>query len=129
MAKYIFKTEPYKHQREALKKCWNHRFYGLFMEMGTGKSKVTIDNIGILFSQRLLDSALIIAPKGVYDNWCSKELVQHLSENIQCQIVRWSPSKSQKFNRELDTFVAKKSDKLKIFVMNGYELLRMPMNP
>ena len=118
MTKYIFKTEPYKHQREVLKKSWNSRFYGLFMEMGTGKSKVAIDTIGILFSQRFLDSALIIAPKGVYDNWCSKELLQHLSDDIECQIVRWSPSKSQKFNRELDTFVAKKSDKLKIFVMN-----------
>ena len=111
MSKYVFKTEPYEHQREVLKKSWNSRFYGLFMEMGTGKSKVAIDTIGILFSQRMIDSALIIAPKGVYDNWCSKELLQHLSDDIQCQIVRWSPSKSQKFSKELDTLVAKKSDK------------------
>ena len=35
------------------------------MEMGTGKTKVTIDNIAYLF-QRKITAALIIAPKSVY---------------------------------------------------------------
>jgi hypothetical protein len=43
MSEYIFKTKPYEHQFKALKKSWNKEFYGLFMEMGTGKSKVLID--------------------------------------------------------------------------------------
>ena len=36
------------------------------MEMGTGKTKVTIDNMAYLYLQRKIDSALVIAPKSVY---------------------------------------------------------------
>ena len=46
--KYKFKTKPYEHQLLALNKSWNKREYAYFMEMGTGKSKVLIDNISIL---------------------------------------------------------------------------------
>ncbi len=38
--KYLFKTEPYQHQRDALQLSWKADAFALFMEMGTGKSKV-----------------------------------------------------------------------------------------
>ena len=41
---YKFKTDPYKHQITALEKSWNRETYAYFMEMGTGKSKVLVDN-------------------------------------------------------------------------------------
>ena len=43
MGEYKFKTKPYDHQLKALEKSWDKEYYGLFMEMGTGKSKVLID--------------------------------------------------------------------------------------
>ena len=42
--KYKFKTKPYAHQMTALEKSWNKETYAYFMEMGTGKTKVLIDN-------------------------------------------------------------------------------------
>ena len=42
---YKFKTKPYAHQITALEKSWDKKSYGYFMEMGTGKSKVLVDNI------------------------------------------------------------------------------------
>ena len=36
---YKFKTEPYEHQKDALKKCWNKESFAIFAEMGTGKTK------------------------------------------------------------------------------------------
>ena len=45
---YKFKTKPYKHQLTALKKSWDKIEYGYFMEMGTGKSKVLVDNMSML---------------------------------------------------------------------------------
>ena len=42
--KYKFKTNPYEHQEIALRKALGKREYGYFMEMGTGKSKVLIDD-------------------------------------------------------------------------------------
>ena len=41
---YKFKKKPYKHQLTALEKSWNRETYAYFMEMGTGKTKVLIDN-------------------------------------------------------------------------------------
>ena len=48
VTKYNFKTKPFAHQLEALEKCWDQKTYALFMEMGTGKTKVLLDNIGVL---------------------------------------------------------------------------------
>ena len=49
--KYKFKTKPFKHQAEALEKACNERYYAFFMEMGTGKTKVALDNLGMLYQQ------------------------------------------------------------------------------
>ena len=64
---YKFKTKPYEHQLTALKKSWDKKVFAYFMEMGTGKSKVLIDNISMLYDKGEIDGALIIAPKGVYN--------------------------------------------------------------
>jgi superfamily II DNA or RNA helicase len=71
---YPFKTVPYAHQKTALEKSWEKESYGLFMEMGTGKSKVLIDNMSMLYDQGYINGALIIAPKGVYRNWEKQEI-------------------------------------------------------
>ena len=69
MGKYKFRTKPFEHQQKALDDSWSADYYALFMEMGTGKSKVAIDTIGMLYQARKISAALIVAPKGVYDNW------------------------------------------------------------
>ena len=63
---YIFKTEPYARQKKALDKSCDSKEFALFMEMGTGKSKVLIDNVTYLFVKNKINGVLIIAPKGVY---------------------------------------------------------------
>ena len=44
MTEFIFKTDPYDHQLQALTESCDKEEYALFMEMGCGKSKVAIDN-------------------------------------------------------------------------------------
>ena len=44
---YKFKTKPYEHQLKALEMSWERPYFAYFMEMGTGKSKVLIDNISM----------------------------------------------------------------------------------
>ena len=63
---YKFKTEPFQHQKDVLKTSWSKTVWAYFMEMGTGKSKVCIDNVGILFEKNEIDTFVVIAPKGVY---------------------------------------------------------------
>ena len=66
---FRFKTKPYKHQLDALKTSCEKDEYALLMDMGTGKSKVLIDTIAYLYDAGKINSAFILAPKGVYKNW------------------------------------------------------------
>ena len=80
---YKFKTKPYAHQITALEKSWNKETYAYFMEMGTGKTKVLIDNLAMLYDKGKVDGALIIAPKGVVKTWYEQELPTHLPNHIE----------------------------------------------
>ena len=114
---YKFKTKPYKHQLKALEKSWASDTYALFMEMGTGKSKVLVDNIAILYDRGAIKGALIVAPKGVYKNWDAIEFPTHLPDHIECTKVLWEPTATKKKQAELDTLFDDKGD-LKILIMN-----------
>ena len=48
---YKFKTKPFDHQMTALEKSWNKETFAYFMEMGTGKTKVLIDNMAMLYDK------------------------------------------------------------------------------
>ena len=61
---YKFKTQPYEHQLKALTMSWDKEYFAYFMEMGTGKSKVLIDNIAMLYDKAKINGDLIVAPKG-----------------------------------------------------------------
>ena len=115
--KYRFKTEPFEHQRAALGASWNKHEFAYFMEMGTGKSKVLIDNMAILYDYGHIDSALIIAPKGVYKNWANIEIPKHLPDHIQHRIICWTPNPNKQEKEELVSLFEATPD-LIIFVMN-----------
>ena len=96
--KFRYRTEPYEHQRVALEKSYDKKNFGYFMEMGCGKSKVLLDNITWLYDNKLIDTAIIVAPKGVYRNWQVSEIPTHLPEDIDPEIYVWSanPNKTQR---------------------------------
>ena len=55
---YKFKTKPYKHQMTALEKSWNRENFAYFMEMGTGKTKVLIDNLAMLYDKGKVNNVM-----------------------------------------------------------------------
>jgi len=114
---YRFKTKPYEHQLQALEKSWAQDTYALFMEMGTGKSKVLVDNIAMLYDRGAVRGALIIAPKGVYKNWNDIEFPTHMPEHVEYTKVLWEPNITKKKQHELDTLFLD-DDKLKVLIMN-----------
>ena len=114
---YRFKTKPYGHQIKALEKSWGQETYGLFMEMGTGKSKVLVDNIAMLYDRGAIRAALIVAPKGVYKNWDDIEFPTHMPEHVDYTKVLWEANLTKKKQFELDTLFDDKGD-LKILIMN-----------
>ena len=102
---YRFKTKPFKHQLKALEESWNRQVWAWFMEMGTGKSKVAIDTIGILHMMEKINAAFIVAPKGVYDNWVKGEIPTHLPDDVDRQIMRWTPANTKKYQDEMWDFL------------------------
>ncbi len=119
MSEYNFKTKPYAHQLEALKQAYNKEYYAFFMEMGTGKSKVLIDEIGGYFLQGKIDSALIIAPKGVYRNWERGEIPTHLPDEIPYTVAAWrAPSEMTKDDKKKLKDIIYPNGKLRILLMN-----------
>jgi len=115
--KYKFKTKPYAHQLTALEKSWNKKVFAYFMEMGTGKTKVAIDNIAMLYDNGKINGALIIAPKGVYKNWYSQEIPDHLPDHIKPTTVLWKSLINKTQQEELDKLFQPGLD-LHILVMN-----------
>jgi SNF2 family DNA or RNA helicase len=117
---YKFKTKPYAHQITALEKSWNKAHFAYFMEMGTGKSKVLIDNIAMLYDKGKINGALIVAPKGVYQNWFDIEIPNHMPTHIEKKMVLWKASfmKDNKIvSKEVDALFETGTD-LHILVMN-----------
>ena len=114
---YKFKTEPYEHQKDALKKCYNKEAFAIFAEMGTGKTKIALDNACILYNQGKIDRLLVIAPKGTYMNWVDQEIPIHIPDYVDKKVVAWKQSTSQKYMSELKSMMNNNFE-LKIMVMN-----------
>jgi SNF2 family DNA or RNA helicase len=114
---YKFRLKPYKHQLTALEKSWNKETYAYFMEMGTGKTKVLIDNMSMLYDKGKIDGALIIAPKGVVKTWYEQELPAHLPEHIENVTVLWQPNITKTQQEKLESLFEIETA-LHILVMN-----------
>ena len=114
---YKFKTEPYKHQLDALEKSWNREVYALFMEMGTGKTKVLIDNMSMLYDKGKIDGALIVAPKGVIGTWFKQEIPAHLADHVEKKAVLWQALINKTQKAKLDSLFTVDDD-LHILIMN-----------
>jgi len=115
---YKFKTKPYAHQLKALEMSWNKEVFAYFMEMGTGKSKVLLDNVAMLFDKGKINSVLIVAPKGVYKNWYDSEIPEHLAKHIDRNVVLWKSLVTKEQKRKCDSLFDHDFTKLQIFIMN-----------
>jgi len=114
---YKFKTKPYAHQLTALEKSWNRETYAYFMEMGTGKTKVLIDNLAMLYDKGKVNGALIIAPKGVVGTWYNNELPTHLPDHITNVTTLWQSHITKKQREKLESLF-EVEESLHILIMN-----------
>ena len=102
---YNYKTEPYEHQKEALNIGADKNLFAYFMEMGTGKTKVALDNAAMLYNEELVNVVLVVAPNSVYRNW-QDEINTHCPVDTTIHTHK----KDKKFVRE--------STKLSFFLIN-----------
>lgn len=79
---YQFKTKPFNHQLKAFELSKSREYFGLFMDMGTGKTKVGIDTMAYLYGENKIDGVLITAPNGVHRQWIQDQLKVHMPDGV-----------------------------------------------
>ena len=114
---YKFKTKPFAHQLKALEMSWKKEVFAYFMEMGTGKSKVLIDNISMLYDNGKINGVLIVAPKGVYKNWSDSEIPTHMVDHIEKNILVGQSILNDKQKQKLNSLF-ETGEHLNVLVMN-----------
>lgn len=88
-----FKTKPYEHQQEALDKMDGQANYAILAGVGTGKSKIMIDDASRLYRQGAIDTLVILSPIGVHrDAWVGDDetpglVAQHLPDDIPREVA------------------------------------------
>ena len=114
---YKFKTKPYAHQLKALEMSWDKEVFALIMEMGTGKSKVLIDNVSMLYDKGKIKGVVIVAPKGVYKNWHESEIPIHMANHVEYVSTLWQSNINKKQEKELSKLF-KTGHELHILIVN-----------
>jgi|TARA_S200002703_G_scaffold123106_1_gene109040 SNF2 family DNA or RNA helicase len=115
--KYKFKTKPYAHQLKALEMSCDKEVFAYFMEMGTGKSKVLIDNMSMLYDKGKINGVVIVAPKGVYKTWYETELPTHMAKHVEYVSVLWQSNINKKQEKELSKLF-KTGHQLHVLIVN-----------
>ena len=88
-----FKTKPWKHQLEAVRK-FEHKEYGaLLMEMGLGKTKTIIDIAANKFRRGEIERVLVICPSPLKRQWAGAQLAEHCA--VPYRSVLWESSRAR----------------------------------
>lgn len=111
----------WQHQTRAKKLAYHRDYFAWLMEMGTGKTKVCIDEFQELYYEGKIEFVFIMAPKGVYMNWINNELPAHLTQQAKDDSFTrvWMSGGGNKTEQEyLSHLLGDHAIYLKIFVMN-----------
>lgn len=111
------KTVPFPYQVEDTQKLLDHAAFALFLEMGCGKSKITIDAACVLATAKQINTVIVVAPASVRSVWADAsygEIKKHA----------WAPSRVVEFAE--GKMKTKWSDDVPTlqWCVTNYELLR-----
>ncbi len=115
-AYFLYKTAPYDHQIDAFNAVYGREYFALFMQQGTGKSKVAIDVASNLYKEGKIDGVMLIAPNGVQEQWEIEQIPTH--SPVRYQTLLWRSSNAASYNKELSRFIEEKSEAIKWFCVN-----------
>lgn len=84
---YSYRITPRGYQKSAMKLIYNRKRVGLFFEMGTGKTKIVLDFLGAMFTNKKIARALVIAPLTALDVW-EDEIDKNWPSNLTYSLLR-----------------------------------------
>ena len=111
---HTYKTTPYGHQMNANGFLRDIPGAGLFMDPGTGKSKVLIDDFTYQSHMGFVSGLMVVCPNSITGNWAD-ELIIHSPLNL--DIHTWSAGQHKQLKRWMDS-----KPRLTVFVI-GVESL------
>ena len=112
------KTEPYQHQVEAFNRFKDSEYFALFMDMGTGKSKVAIDIASYKFKKGDIDGMMILAPNNVHIQWVEEQLEQHCAIPYKAMVWNQTSFNHNRYRLALKSFIKDDIPALKVFSLN-----------
>jgi len=127
MGDLILKTTPMGHQQEGYDKYKGRRYFGLFWEQGTGKTKTLLDHAAYAYSRGVIDCLVVIAPNGVHANWVVEEIPKHLAIENHIAFTYYN-GKGKKWEKEFVDLISEDNhrDKLKVicFPTEGFSMAK-----
>ena len=100
--------EPRRHQRLAEEFCMTHSHAGLLLDMGLGKTVVTLTVLHrLLYDEFALNKALVIAPKRVAEDTWSREAEKwdHLSDLRVVKVLGSAKQREAALRQDGDVYV------------------------
>ena len=116
MPDFLYKTKPFEHQVRAFNFARDKEAFALFMEMGTGKTKTTIDLAVDMYQKGEINAVLIIAPNGVHTQWIREQLPLHCA--VPYEGVAFKSTASKALKNDIHKICTVPSDNLKFFAVN-----------
>jgi SNF2 family DNA or RNA helicase len=106
-----------QHQTQALEKASGRPYFAYLMEMGTGKSLVACTELASEYLKGNIDAAIIVAPKGSYEDWATKHLPEASWTPENSVVYVW---KGQGTKGERDQFrrVQEPTERMRFLIMN-----------
>ena len=105
--------KPFAHQTRALAAARQHSVFALFMEQGTGKTRVAIDRAVGLWAEGSIDAVLVVTKKGVHTQWIVDEIPKHMAADVKFDAAFWDKKKTLP-----EIMIKNASSRLKIFAIN-----------
>lgn len=100
----MIETPPlFEHQKRVLNATWEKENHALFLEMGVGKTAITLHNFKALVEADKVDDLLVIAPKGVTANWTEREIPTHLG--LRVETFLWRSGGGKGLEKALKSFL------------------------
>ncbi len=122
---YKGKTKPYAHQSQAFDHTAKLAYAALFMEQGTGKTKVAIDRTVYNFERGKIQCGFIICPKSLIDTWI-EEIATHCPDRVNSIIAVWDASLNKATVKQLETVLYNKDDSRLTWLIMNIEGIRTP---
>lgn len=114
---------PYEHQERAFSLGRDMPAFAYLMEMGTGKTRVVVDEVIHYTARGKIHGALIVCPNSIKDPW-AEEVERMTPPWATSEVQVWESSMGKRDREELDAWVsAPKDGKVARFLVMNVEAL------